>query len=99
MPQMPDLTDPRYLDEVGWFLYHEKYERDRFGGPYDAERLAYSRLLLDAVVGYLGRDTTRLAGKTGVARRCGCAGDLPAVPADVEDVGRPLRYLASPSKI
>ena len=43
MPQIPDLTDPRYLDEVGWFLYHEKYERDRFGGSYDAERLAYSR--------------------------------------------------------
>ena len=40
--QLPDLTDPRYLDEVGWFLYHEKYERDSFGDSYDAERLAYS---------------------------------------------------------
>ena len=44
MPQIPDLSDPRYLDEVGWFLYHEKYRRDRFGGSYHAERLAHSRL-------------------------------------------------------
>ena len=28
MPEIPDLTDPRYLDEVGWFLYYEKYRRD-----------------------------------------------------------------------
>ena len=21
MPEIPDLTDPRYLDEVGWVLY------------------------------------------------------------------------------
>ena len=38
MPFAPDLTDPRYLDEVGWFLYHEKYGRNEFGGSYDAER-------------------------------------------------------------
>ena len=25
MPQIPDLTDPHYLDGIGWFLYHEKY--------------------------------------------------------------------------
>ena len=47
MPEIPDLTDPRYLDEVGWFLYHEKHRRDHFRGSYDAERLTHSRLLLD----------------------------------------------------
>ena len=93
MPQMPDLTDPRYLDEVGWFLYHEKYERDRFGGPYDAERLAYSRLLLDEVVGYLGRDTSWLQGKTVVSIGCGCTGDLAAFPASVKVAIDPLLYL------
>ncbi len=38
MTGIPDLNDPRYLDEIGWFLYHEKYGRDQFGGSYDAER-------------------------------------------------------------
>jgi SAM-dependent methyltransferase len=52
MPFIPDLTDPRYLDEVGWFLYHEKY--DKFGGSYDAERRTYSRLLLAEVASYCG---------------------------------------------
>lgn len=46
-PQLPDLTDPRYLDEVGWFLHHERYGREKFGASYDAERRAYSQLLLD----------------------------------------------------
>ena len=57
MPQIPDLTDPRYLDEIGWFLYHEKYRRGQFGGSYNAERLAYSRLLRDEVASYLDTDT------------------------------------------
>src|SRR3989441_9534573 len=93
MPQIPDLTDPRYLDEVGWFLYHEKYERDRFGGSYDAERLAYSRLLLDEVVGYLGRDTNWFQGKTVVSIGCGCTGDLAAFPASVKIAIDPLLHL------
>jgi hypothetical protein len=32
MPQIPDLTDPRYLDDIGWFLYHEKYRRGQMHG-------------------------------------------------------------------
>jgi hypothetical protein len=39
MPQIPDLTDPRYRDEVGWFLYHERYDRDKYGGSYDLNGL------------------------------------------------------------
>src|SRR5882762_6920152 len=84
MPKIPDLTDPRYLDEVGWFLYHEKYRRDRFGGSYDAERLAYSRLLLEEVVRHLGRDARWTESKTIVSLGCGCTGDLAAFPAAVK---------------
>ena len=54
MADIPDLTDPRYLEEIGWFLYYEKYRRDQFGGSYEAERLAYSRLLLAEVAEHLG---------------------------------------------
>jgi SAM-dependent methyltransferase len=84
MSQIPDLTDPRYLDEIGWFLYHEKYRRGQFGGSYDAERLAYSRLLRDEVAGYLNTDVGWLEGKTVVSIGCGCTGDLAAFPAAVK---------------
>lgn len=90
MAERPDVTDPRYLDEVGWFLYHEKYRRDRFGGSYDAERLAYSRLLLNEVAGHLGRDTAWFHGKTVVSLGCGCTGDLSAFPAAVKIAIDPL---------
>jgi len=92
-PPIPDLTDPRYLDEVGWFLYHEKYRRDVFGGSYDAERLAYSRLLLDEVVAHLGRDVRWTEGKTIVSLGCGCTGDLAAFPAAVKIAIDPLLHV------
>jgi SAM-dependent methyltransferase len=90
MAEIPDLTDPRYLDEVGWFLYHEEYRRDQFGGSYDAERLAYSRLLLEEVASYLGRDTAWFQDKTVVSLGCGCTGDLAAFPAAVKIAIDPL---------
>jgi len=93
MPQVPDLTEPRYLDEVGWFLYHEKYGRDQFGGSYDNERLAYSRLLLAEIVEYLGRDVKWLEGKTVVTIGCGCTGDLVAFPGAVKIAIDPLLYV------
>jgi SAM-dependent methyltransferase len=92
MPEILDLSNPRYLDEVGWFLYHEKYRRDHFGGSYDAERLAYSRLLWDEVVACLGRDARWLEGKTVVSIGCGCTGDLTAFPASVKVAIDPLLY-------
>lgn len=92
MPEIPDLSDPRYLDEVGWFLYHEKYRRDRFGGSYDAERLAHSRLLLDEVAGYLHQNAHWFEGKTVVTIGCGCTGDLAAFPASVKVAIDPLLY-------
>jgi SAM-dependent methyltransferase len=93
MPQIPDLTEPRYLDEIGWFLYHEKYRRGQFGGSYDAERLAYSRLLRDEVARYLNTDASWLEGKTVVSIGCGCTGDLAAFPAAVKVGIDPLIYL------
>jgi SAM-dependent methyltransferase len=92
MPDIPDLTDARYLDEIGWFLYYEKYRRDQFGGSYDAERLAYSRLLLAEVAGHLGRDVSWVEGKTVVSLGCGCTGDLAAFPAAVKIAIDPLLY-------
>lgn len=92
MPFTPDLSDPRYLDEVGWFLYHEKYERDQFGGSYHEERLAYSRLLRDEVLSYCGQDEQWLGDKTIVSIGCGCTGDLAAWPAAVKIAADPLLY-------
>jgi SAM-dependent methyltransferase len=92
MPFIPDLTDPRYLDEVGWFLYHEKYGRLQFGGSYDEERLTYSRLLLDEVLSYCGHDEQWLRDKTVVSLGCGCTGDLAAWPAAVKIAVDPLLY-------
>ena len=93
MPEIPDLTDPRYLDEVGWFLYHEKYRRDHFGGSYDAERLAYSRLLLQEVVDYVGRGARWTESKTIVSLGCGCTGDLAAFPGAAKIAIDPLLYV------
>ena len=92
MSFVPDLTDPRYLDEVGWFLYHEKYGRPQFGGSYDEERLAYSRLLLNEVLGYCGHDEQWLRDKTVVSIGCGCTGDLAAWSAAVKIAVDPLLY-------
>jgi SAM-dependent methyltransferase len=92
MPFIADVTEPRYLDEVGWFLYHQKYGRLRFGGSYDEERLAYSRLLLDEVLSYCGHDEHWLRDKTVVSIGCGCTGDLAAWPAAVKIAVDPLLY-------
>jgi 2-polyprenyl-3-methyl-5-hydroxy-6-metoxy-1,4-benzoquinol methylase len=92
MPQIPDLTDPRYLDELGWFLYHEKFRRDQFGGTYEEERLAYSQLLLDEVLSACQRERGWLVDKTVVTIGCGCTGDLATWPAAVKIGVDPLLY-------
>jgi SAM-dependent methyltransferase len=92
MPFIPDLTDPRYLDEVGWFLYHETYGRLQFGGSYAEERLSHSRLLLDEVLSYCGHDEPWLRDKTVVSIGCGCTGDLSAWSAAVKIAVDPLLY-------
>jgi SAM-dependent methyltransferase len=92
MPFIPDLTDPRYLDEIGWFLYHEKYGRQQFGGSYDEERRAYSRLLCEEVLSSCGYQEQWLRDKTVVSIGCGCTGDLAAWPAAVKIAADPLLY-------
>jgi SAM-dependent methyltransferase len=92
MPEIPDLTDPRYRDEVGWFLYHERYGREIFGGSYDEERIAYSRLLLEKVLSSINRDLKWLSDKTVVSVGCGCTGDLVGFPAAMKICIDPLLY-------
>ena len=92
MPTIPDLTDPRYLDELGWFLYHEKFRRDQFGASYTEERLAYSRLLLDEFLQACGQERAWLTDKTAVTVGCGCTGDLSTWPAAVKIAVDPLLY-------
>src|SRR5262245_30679142 len=93
MAQIPDLTQDRYLHEVGWFLYHEKYGRDKFGGSYEEERLEQSRMLLNAVLEYLGRDIAWIRNKAVLSIGCGCTGELVAFPAAVKIAIDPLLYV------
>jgi len=93
MKKIPDLNDPRYLEEIGWFLYHEKYRRDKFGDSYYAERLAYSRLLLSEVLTFLAEEPTWVEGKTVVSIGCGCTGDIAAFPAAGKIAIDPLLYV------
>jgi SAM-dependent methyltransferase len=92
MPYIPDFADSRYLDEVGWFLWHEKYGRERFGGSYDEERLMYSQLFMDEVLSYCGQDKRWLENKTVLSIGCGCTGDLATWPAAVKIAADPLLY-------
>jgi len=93
MPQIPDLTDPRYRDEVGWFLYHARYGREKSGGSYDDERIAYSRLLLEEVLTFLHREPEWLWDKTVVSIGWGCTGDLATFPAAIKIALDPLLYV------
>jgi SAM-dependent methyltransferase len=86
------MDDPRYLDEIGWFLYHERYQRHRFGGSYDDERWQYSELLLEEVLGYCRQDPRWLADKTVVSVGCGCTSELTAWPAAIKIAVDPLLY-------
>jgi SAM-dependent methyltransferase len=90
--RIADLSDPRYLDEVGWFLYHEKHRRDEFGGSYGAERLAYSRMLLSEVAAFLNLDASWFRNKTVVSLGSGCTGDLAAFPSALKIAIDPLLY-------
>lgn len=93
MLHLPDLSDPRYRDEVGWFLYYERYGREQYGGSYDEERLANSHILLQEVLAHCGQDIIWLRDKTVVSIGCGCTGDLSAWPAAVKIAVDPLLYV------
>ena len=93
MPFIPDFTDLRYLNEVGWFLYREKHGYNHFTGSYAAERLVWSKMLLDEVLAYCGCDEKYLEDKTVVSIGCGCTGDLAVWPAATKIAVDPLLYV------
>ena len=87
-----DLEDPRYLDEVGYFLYYEyqKYIRYPVEGSYEKERLINSEVLLREVLAICGLDERWLRDKTVLTIGCGCTGDLASWPALVKVAIDPL---------
>ena len=90
MPDLPDLKDPRYRDEIGYFIAYEKYYFAP--GEYPEARRSYSRTLLGEVLGRLGKDEGWLRDKTVVSVGCGCSGDLLEWPAAVKIGIDPLLY-------
>jgi SAM-dependent methyltransferase len=93
MPFVPDFSDPRYLNEVGWFLYRERYGYNHFTGSYAEERRVWSRMLLEEVLGCSGHAPEWLRDKTVVSIGCGCSGDLAVWPAAVKIGVDPLVYV------
>ena len=93
MVRIPDFDDPRYLNEVGWFLYREKYGYNHFTDSYAKERLLWSQMLLDEVLGLCGQDRKWVEDKAVVTVGCGCTGDLAAWPAAIKIAVDPLLYV------
>jgi SAM-dependent methyltransferase len=92
MPEIPDFGDPRYLNEVGWFLYREKYGYHHHTGSYVGERLVWSQMLLDELTALAGKDQTWVADKTVLTVGCSCTGDLSVWPAAAKIAVDPLLY-------
>lgn len=92
MPRIPDLIDPRYLNEVGWFLYREKYGYNHFTESYTKERVVWSKMLLEEFLHCCNQDQKWLENKTAVTVGCGCTGDLAMWPAAVKIAIDPLLY-------
>jgi ubiquinone/menaquinone biosynthesis C-methylase UbiE len=88
--RLPDFNDPRYLNEVGWFLHREKYGYNYLTDSYTNERLAWSSMLLEEVLSACGQDRKWLENKTVVSIGSGCTGDLAAWPAAVKIAVDPL---------
>jgi ubiquinone/menaquinone biosynthesis C-methylase UbiE len=83
MPVTPDFDDPRYLNEVGWFLYREEHGYNHHTESYEAERLVWSEMLLDEFLRACGNDREWLGDKVAVSVGCGCSGDLAMWPAAI----------------
>jgi ubiquinone/menaquinone biosynthesis C-methylase UbiE len=92
MVRIPDFDDPRYLNEVGWFLYREKYGYNHYTGSFAKERLVWSQMLLDEFLDCCGKDHKWVKEKTVVTIGCGCTGDLAVWPAAVKIAVDPLLY-------
>lgn len=90
MPEVPDLADPRYRDEIGYFIAYEKYYFAP--GEYPEARRGYSRALLAEVLERCGVDEDWLRDKVVMSIGCGCSGDLLEWPAAVKIGIDPLLY-------
>jgi SAM-dependent methyltransferase len=90
--KLPDLTDPRYLHEVGWFLLQQKHEDVYQGGGYEAYRPAHSESLKNEVLTLLEQSEEWLADKVIVAVGSGCACELRTWPASLKVEVDPLLY-------
>lgn len=90
MPELPDLRDPRYRDEIGYFIAYERYYFAP--GEYPEARRSYSRTLLREVLHYCEQDEGWLGDKVVVSVGCGCSGDLLEWPAAVKIGIDPLLY-------
>lgn len=90
MPELPDLKDPRYRDEIGYFIAYERYYFAP--GEYEEARRDYSRTLLREVLDRIQKDEAWLRDKVVASIGCGCSGDLlewhPAVKIGID----PLLY-------
>ncbi len=93
MPKVPDFSDLRYLNEVGWFLYREKYGYNHYSQSYAEERVVWSQMLLEEVLGCCGHEQKWLEDKTVVSVGCGCTGDLACWPAAIKIAVDPLLYV------
>ena len=93
MPKLPDFNDLRYLNEVGWFLYREKYGYNHFTNSYANERLAWSPILLEEFLNACGQDRKWLETKTVLSIGSGCTGDLAAWPVALKIAVDPLLYV------
>jgi SAM-dependent methyltransferase len=93
VPELPDLSDPRYLDEVGWFLHYKHKRRYEYGKPYDDERLENSRVLLEDIPAFCGISEDALRESTVLTIGCGCTAELAAWPARTKLGVDPMLYV------
>ena len=91
--KLPDLTDARYLHEIGWFLLQQKHAPVYAGGGYEAYRPQHSALLKDEVLALVGEPEGWLGDKVVVAVGSGCACELRAWPAALKIEVDPLLYV------
>ena len=87
---VPDLSDPRYLDEVGWFLCHEEFHYEEGGVTYAEQRIINARIQLDEFLTAVGHDEDWLADKSALSIGAGCTGDLAAWPCRYKVAADPL---------
>jgi SAM-dependent methyltransferase len=92
MPTIPDFKDLRYLNEVGWFLYRERYGYNHYTDSYAGERMTWSEMLLDELTSIYGKDRAWIEDKIVLNVGCGCTGELAAWPAAAKIAADPLLY-------